>query len=1075
MRIEKLLNYDFPEDMVSTWRKMGIAELQPIQVQAIQKYKLFDGNSMIVSAPTSSGKTFVGELAAVYQAIHEKKTAFLVPLKAIAEEKFKTFREMYQLSGIRVVVSSRDHKEFDADIDSGNFDIAIIVFEKFFQLLNSNRNFLGSLGLVVIDELQLLADPTRGTNLELILTHLRMQKKGTFQIVGLSAVLGNHTLVNEWLGIDLLHYERRPVELRIGYLYQGVYHYRSMNTHIDGDEVILSDPPDDRQGVLYAAVKKFAEDGEQTLLFLKDKSSVRGVARALAEILTCPPAENALAELATLEETQSTDDLAVLLQHGVAIHHADLTMEERDLVERYFRSHEIQALVSTSTLAMGVNLPTRNVFIELQKWYSDSSSRKPYTRSMTKSEFENMGGRAGRFQLEDQFGRAIALASSIIEREQIRHKYIEGQIENIVPCLWKTTMATTVLGIVSLGSSHSVEQVKEFIRNTLSWHVQTHDPAQLEQMERELERAIKICLHSQVMQEDAKGKLSLTPFGVAVSSYGIRVETAEVLREWLEQRGDTKIRLSEAILFAAMTEDGQDGFITFSTEEYKQLGSQYESAVRSQVSIQAQELFREMTRNTMEHYVAMKLFKTTMLLSDFVGTISNKTLERRYQVYFGTIKRVAEQISWVISAAASMVTVLELPEDWQTLLDRIALEVQYGVPEDGLYLAQLRIPRLGRERIRKLVNEGVTTESQVLETSLDVLGKLVTKSVAKALVTHIELQHEAEQEISEVDSTEASNEMGSANYNSKHNSGLIVNVTNGTVVIHHGASGELSTDAKNASKLDNLSDLPVHNWQLEVTKRLDTLTPDSLRELHDEIRAMRHNRIQPARDASRIAKTVQQLSDTASKLQSEYNSFSLILQDKLQAIILPTLDSDFAEFVKPRKGLEAIRTSFQSLLDSLTKYVTRIGNLVSRYKTTPEALLLEALTQCKPMMNGTQIDHSGLAPELDRTESFFARQNVVEAFSNLLRNAEASLTASQQPKIVFASYPKSERSVITIQDNGQGIPAKIQSSIFDDGFSTKDSDGFGLAHAKRTIESHGGSIRLVSSKPKVGTTFEVVL
>lgn len=63
MNIERLTNYDFPEDMIAGWRKLGMNELQPIQAQAILKYKLFNGNSMIVSAPTSSGKTFVGELA----------------------------------------------------------------------------------------------------------------------------------------------------------------------------------------------------------------------------------------------------------------------------------------------------------------------------------------------------------------------------------------------------------------------------------------------------------------------------------------------------------------------------------------------------------------------------------------------------------------------------------------------------------------------------------------------------------------------------------------------------------------------------------------------------------------------------------------------------------------------------------------------------------------------------------------------------------------------------------------------------------------------------------------------------
>ena len=84
--------------------------------------------------------------------------------------------------GIRIVISTRDRKEFDEDLTHGHFEIAIIVYEKFLQLLNALRDFLGQVGLVVVDELQMLSDSSRGATVELILTRLRMLKGG-FQLL----------------------------------------------------------------------------------------------------------------------------------------------------------------------------------------------------------------------------------------------------------------------------------------------------------------------------------------------------------------------------------------------------------------------------------------------------------------------------------------------------------------------------------------------------------------------------------------------------------------------------------------------------------------------------------------------------------------------------------------------------------------------------------------------------------------------------------------------------------------------------------------------------------------------------
>jgi replicative superfamily II helicase len=122
-------------------------------------------------------------------------------------------------------------------------------------------------------------------------------------------------------------------------------------------------------------------------------------------------AESAILDLQDAEPTESIEALFQVLEHGVAFHHADLTPEERSIVERHFRSGEIKVLISTTTLAMGVNLPTHNVIIELEKWTTYLRDRRPRVTRMPRSEFENMGGRAGGYQLEEESGRAITIAT----------------------------------------------------------------------------------------------------------------------------------------------------------------------------------------------------------------------------------------------------------------------------------------------------------------------------------------------------------------------------------------------------------------------------------------------------------------------------------------------------------------------------------------------------------------------------------------------------------------------------------------------------------------------------------------
>ncbi len=203
MRIDTLEAYNVPADIIDVWRTHVGPELLPVQERAVKEFGLFGADNLIVFSPTSSGKTFIGEMAAVKAARENTKVFYLVPQKALAAEKFEELRRRYGPAGIHVVVSSRDHREFDDRIVRRGFQIAVVVFEKLQALLVSLPQLMKVVGLVVVDELQIITDRERGPTLKLLLTKLRLGKSRP-RIIGLSAVLGRAQTLADWLGARLL-------------------------------------------------------------------------------------------------------------------------------------------------------------------------------------------------------------------------------------------------------------------------------------------------------------------------------------------------------------------------------------------------------------------------------------------------------------------------------------------------------------------------------------------------------------------------------------------------------------------------------------------------------------------------------------------------------------------------------------------------------------------------------------------------------------------------------------------------------------------------------------------------------
>ena len=215
MDLESIKNR-IPKELYEILKK-DIEELRPAQKKAIES-GLLDGKNLLVCTPTASGKTLIAELAALKSIIEGKgKAIYIVPLKALASEKLKDFKKRYD--GIAKIALSI------GDIDSADsylidYDLIITTSEKLDSLIRHHAPWLSLISTIIIDEIHLLNDPSRGPTLEILITILRQLLKKS-QIIALSATIGNPEELAERLKAELVADDWRPVELHKGVYLDG--------------------------------------------------------------------------------------------------------------------------------------------------------------------------------------------------------------------------------------------------------------------------------------------------------------------------------------------------------------------------------------------------------------------------------------------------------------------------------------------------------------------------------------------------------------------------------------------------------------------------------------------------------------------------------------------------------------------------------------------------------------------------------------------------------------------------------------------------------------------------------------
>lgn len=738
MKIRELTQHGFPQAIVDIWEQEESEDLLPVQEEAIAQ-GLLDGQSMIIAAPTSSGKTFVGEIAAYKCAEQRKKVIYLAPHKAIVEEKYLDFTNKYQKYGIRVAASSADHHEFDDGIRRGEFDMAVFTYEKLGMLLVGSPDIASSCGLLIVDEVQMLSDPHRGGDLELLLTKL-LTLSTRMQTLALSATVDSLDGFDRWLRAKPLVARQRPIELREGvYTPDGKFRFQEWNSKQVGEESFPQSLSTDVECMVDTLVCHLVNAGEQVLVFRKERALAANTARRLANLLDLALVEDALTSLRAMEATAAREQLTECLQKGTAFHNADLVTLERLLVEHHFRKGDIRVVCSTSTLAMGVNLPARTVIIaDDKRWDRNEETGNWSEVPITVGEYRGMSGRAGRYRFRDEFGRSVLLASSQFRHDQYWRTYIKGCAGSIGSTLGERPIAQQVLDIVASRLGQNEDDVIMFMMKTYAGFRKWTSEKTREAIAQMIRDAILRCVDLDLMECTGSEKLAATALGKVCASCKISPETYVVLRKWLSN--SLPVNWFTAIYIATHAAEMSRISFPMATNEWK--SDVYLSELRRRhedFEVPTKILASLGSKSQAQlGYDETKRLKMVLLAGEWIAGTEYTRLEKSFRIRAGQIRNACEHLAWIIDSASAAAPLLGRPRGDAVALGILADRLRFGLPAECLSIARLRVPGINRTELMNLLKHGYDSPDKILEADLSDFVGVISRTDAARLQERIQ-------------------------------------------------------------------------------------------------------------------------------------------------------------------------------------------------------------------------------------------------------------------------------------------------------------------------------------------------
>ena len=686
--------------IVRKLKEDGIEKLYPPQAQAAAS--VLAGKNVVVAIPTASGKSLVAYMAILQAVLRGGKALYIVPLKALASEKYEDLAKFSDL-GIKVAESTGDYDEVDAKLHK--YDIVISTSEKADSLLRHRTKWLDQISVVVADEVHLMNDPGRGPTLEVTLVKFRTFNPGA-QLIALSATIKNASELAEWLGAELVTSDWRPVPLREGVYSDGeIFFTDNSKKELDADETPVN-----------AIVKDTLASGGQCLVFVNSRKSSESQAKDLGKLVKkmIPEKLESLSRTADRlvgeqdEPTTMGERLGKCIRSGCAFHHAGLTSAQRKMVEGSFRSGQLACIVATPTLAAGINLPARTVIVRDIRRYDSGAG---YV-SIPVLEVKQMCGRAGRPRF-DPYGEAVLIARDEDERSRLMENYLLGENESIRSKLGtEPAMRSHVLALIATKDANSLDELNGFFQKTFLAHqVDAHYLRDI------IEGIVGFLKDEEMVSEE--DRLAATPFGRRVSDLYIDPLSAVIIRDALKRYEPGKqFGLVQA---ACSVPDMPILYLRQSDYEWIEL---YLDEVKDQLLIDPPE--------DLEQYeLFLSKVKTAKMVTDWMSEVHENEMSSFFGIGPGDIRNKVELAEWLLHSSARLSELFNR-EATMECVDAVT-RVRYGIRSELLELVKLR--GLGRVRARALYSRGIKGLEDLRNTSYDRLKQIPTigESVARSI------------------------------------------------------------------------------------------------------------------------------------------------------------------------------------------------------------------------------------------------------------------------------------------------------------------------------------------------------
>ncbi len=735
--VEILLSkYGLWDEFVKLYKEKRGTTLWPPQVSALESGALDDKNFLMVSS-AGSGKTHIAEIIIFHSVMNKTKPAvYLAPYNALVEQKAEDFKDLFESPQLGFKVSkSTLEDEIDDLTKLSKSNIIVMTYEKFDYYLRNYPIFVSSLSCVIIDEFHMIGEVTRGPPLEILVALLK-EKFPTVKLVGLSAVIPNSKDISLWLDANICNmgkWRKNP-------LYEGIYdltkksiEFYDQNKNLITKESVNSYCGDIVCNIIIDFIKKWGSiensNKPQVLVFAPKRKYCVDLAEKISEYLgKVEIVRGSMISVNVLEEISKKLDSSdggdtyliktlkkTISTSGVAFHHAGLSSKVKRILEKEFEESNLLVLVSTTTLAAGINLPVKRVII---------TEPKVGLGDMFVSDYKNLAGRAGRPKYTSEPGECVIVSDRPIFTESYKKNYIFASIE---PLESKINLKEHLGIILNLARGYpSVGEIVGILDKSLFG-------MQKNKQKKDLEIPIDLSLSTlknMGFLNKNKDQLNLTPFGESVSKQIIHPVSAYTIIQNLHKfkdRSVDKTLFKDILLSICGTPEFND---------WERIWPNKRNPFSEREKIREQLGFININKlDDMD-----KIINTVNIILDWTDEKTYKEIFGNNFIdstYWGT-SDIGERIAPIFARTIRTIRIIlkesdtKLYEIFDGILENLQYMTFYGVKEEHVQFIKLGIVK-NRNIFKNLEKNDITTVDDLIIKDIRELSTLLGKELSISL------------------------------------------------------------------------------------------------------------------------------------------------------------------------------------------------------------------------------------------------------------------------------------------------------------------------------------------------------